>query len=158
MLIYFYWLIPESVSQWHADPRLISLQKLLNRVFSVGDELPHHQRTLAFPPLSSFYPKNSTWSCQIQPGQNSAIFLSKFTTFINVLLSVGLCFGFALKTVLKMWRYFHYCWAAQMIFLLLPLPHQRVGWGHTRNWERTQQGLLTPTKPEDMPYHMMLSI
>jgi len=41
------------------------------------------------------------------------------------------------------------------LFLLLTSPHQRVGWGCTRNWEATQLGQLTPTDQRDVPYHMM---
>ena len=39
-------------------------------------------------------------------------------------------------------------------FLPLTPPHQRVGSGSTRSWERTQLGQLTPTDQRDIPYHM----
>ena len=39
-------------------------------------------------------------------------------------------------------------------FLLLTPPHQRAGWGCTRNWEGTQSGQLSPTDQRDIPYHM----
>uniref|UniRef100_A0A8B9YXA4 non-specific serine/threonine protein kinase n=1 Tax=Buteo japonicus TaxID=224669 RepID=A0A8B9YXA4_9AVES len=39
-------------------------------------------------------------------------------------------------------------------FLLLTPPHQQVGWGCTRSWERTQLGQLTPNDQRDIPDHM----
>ena len=45
--------------------------------------------------------------------------------------SMGLCFGFVLKTVLIIQRCFSYCSAYPVSrpFLLLTPPHQRGGWG-----------------------------
>jgi len=41
-------------------------------------------------------------------------------------------------------------------FLLLTLPHQRVGWGCRRSWEGTQLGQLTSADQRDIPDHIML--
>lgn len=72
---------------------------------------------------------------------------------------MGLCFGFALKRGLIYVEMFSlllsYAHTVQITFLLLPLPYQQVGWGHTRSCEGTQLGLLTPNDPEDIPYHML---
>ena len=44
-------------------------------------------------------------------------------------------------------------------FPLLTPPHQQVGWGCTRSWERTQLGQLTPNDQRDIPipYDVVLS-
>jgi len=39
--------------------------------------------------------------------------------------------------------------------LFLTLPHQQVGWGWARNWERAQLGQLTPADQTDIPDHIM---
>ena len=72
-----------------------------------------------------------------------------------IVASMGLCFGFVLKTVLIIQGCFRYCWAAltQSQGLFCSPPHQRAGWGCTRSWEGTQPGQLTPTAQRDIPYH-----
>jgi len=32
------------------------------------------------------------------------------------------------------------------------LPHQQVGWGYTRSWDKTQPGQLTPADHRDIPH------
>lgn len=71
--------------------------------------------------------------------------------------SMGLCFGFVLKTVdnsgmfsLSLSR----AYTESRSFLLLTPPHQRGGWGCTRSWEGTQLGQLTPADQRDIPDHM----
>jgi len=46
-------------------------------------------------------------------------------------------------------------YTASRPFLLLSLPHQRVGLGRTRSCEGTQLGQLTPADQGDIPHHMM---
>jgi len=39
------------------------------------------------------------------------------------------------------------------------LPHQQIGWGYTRRWERTQLGQLMPASPEgySIPYDVVFN-
>jgi len=75
-----------------------------------------------------------------------------------IVARMGLCFGFVLKIVLITQRCFllllSSAHTASRSFLLLTLPHQRVGWGCTRIWEGTQPGQLTAAGQTDMPYDM----
>ena len=73
--------------------------------------------------------------------------------------SMGLCFGFVLKTVLIIQGYFSYseqCLHRVKVFSAShPTPPARR-LGGTRSWEGTQLGQLTPTDQRDISDHMVL--
>lgn len=71
-----------------------------------------------------------------------------------IIVGMGLCFRFMLKTVLIIQGCFCYWWAElaqSRPFLLLIQPSQQRGWGCTRNWVDIQPGETT-TDPRDIPY------
>ena len=67
--------------------------------------------------------------------------------------SMGLYFGFVLKTVMIIQLCFRYCWAVltHSWSLFCCSPHQRAGWGCTRSWEGAQPGQLTPADQRGIP-------
>lgn len=68
--------------------------------------------------------------------------------------SVGPYFGLVVRKNIDKTRMVFYCWAVlseSRCFLLLTLPHQRIGWRYTRCWEETQLRQPTPADPRDIP-------